>query len=385
MIINFNKKFLNTDKSIFFFILWFFLIIFIYLNKNFFFNEITFNEFYIISSDSHRYINNAKLLIESNFFLENNFLYFSYILFISFVFKLGLGLNSVIAIQLFLTFIGGLCLFEIAKKYINIIAANITLFFYLFYLPLQMMNFYILTDIFFTNLCLIGFYFLFQENKIKVLIGVLILFFASFIRPHGITLLPIIYFYCFFFFKLEKNKIYFFFYALLGSIFFFLILWLINSYPKIDILLKSLASGDIIWGYKFDKKNYDFLINFNQSASQLLNILYFIYFNFYEFMCLAIEKLFWYFSRIRPYYSLVHNLYLVATGLVFYLFFILGIFYKINKLIKYTIFMFILFNSIFVIILFADWSGRFSLYIMPYIFLFSSAGIVKFNNYIKKE
>ena len=68
-----------------------------------------------------------------------------------------------------------------------------------------------------------------------------------------------------------------------------------------------------------------------------------------------------------------------------YLFFFIGVFTKSNKLeIKIILLMFILLTTLAVILTKADWDSRFSLPILPFIFLFTSSGIFTFLKKIKK-
>ena len=71
---------------------------------------------------------------------------------------------------------------------------------------------------------------------------------------------------------------------------------------------------------------------------------------------------------------------MTTFGLYFFCF--IGLFIKSKKLeIKVIILVFILLTIIAVVLTCADWSGRFSLHILPFIFLFTSSGIF---NFLKK-
>ena len=87
-------------------------------------------------------------------------------------------------------------------------------------------------------------------------------------------------------------------------------------------------------------------------------------------------KLYWSILRYRPYYSEVHNYFILISSLTAYLFFIIGICVKIkrNLILKKLIIYFITLTLLVIVFTFVDWSGRFFLPALPFIFLFSSAG-----------
>ena len=157
----------------------------------------------------------------------------------------------------------------------------------------------------------------------------------------------------------------------------------LNAYLQDLNLIKSLDKG-IIWGYsfvtgeicKFSCLNID-LIDKN-FPSTLLGFIQFISINFTEYFKIFFHKIFWMLLRARPYYSDLHNLYLLIFNIVFYIPFVYGFIKKKNLLSLIIINFYILFSIILVGLTFADWSGRFSLYVLPFIMIYSSYGILIF-------
>ena len=89
-------------------------------------------------------------------------------------------------------------------------------------------------------------------------------------------------------------------------------------------------------------------------------------------------------ARVRPYYSDLHNIYILVFNLIFYFGFIYGFIKRPkNNLSVNIIILFIVFSMILVGLTFADWSGRFSLYFLPLIMIFASYGILIFARKIK--
>ena len=101
--------------------------------------------------------------------------------------------------------------------------------------------------------------------------------------------------------------------------------------------------------------------------------------NIQNFTIAFLKKLYLFFFRVRPYYSEVHNLYLILFNFICYPLAIFGIikFDSEKNLGIYFIYSLILFFIIGICMSFVDWSGRFSLYILPLILFFSGIGFDK--------
>ena len=102
-----------------------------------------------------------------------------------------------------------------------------------------------------------------------------------------------------------------------------------------------------------------------------------------------LTKLFWFLFRFRPFYSDLHNLFLIVSSIFLYGFSIMSLFNKSRKpeAIYFMLF-FIIMMTFTVLLTVVDWDARFSLPLLPFIFLFTSSGIVTtiniiFNSYLK--
>ena len=116
-----------------------------------------------------------------------------------------------------------------------------------------------------------------------------------------------------------------------------------------------------------------------------MKIIKFVIVNFQEYFKIFFLKIFWLIARVRPYYSDLHNYYILFFNLIFYSGFIYGFLKrpKNNFSINFIIF-YILLSTILVGLTFADWSGRYSLYFLPFIMIFGSYGILIFIKKILK-
>ncbi len=157
-------------------------------------------------------------------------------------------------------------------------------------------------------------------------------------------------------------------------------------------LIDSIINRGIIYGYSFKTKaicysncnSLELLKTSNTSTLQDL-------FNFYKLNLTNLSKLFfykvfWLLARVRPYYSDLHNLYILVYSIILYPSFVYGFLkrpknnFAINVVLLFTFFQILLFGITFV-----DWSGRFSLYFLPFIMVFSSYGISSFLSFLYKK
>ena len=148
-------------------------------------------------------------------------------------------------------------------------------------------------------------------------------------------------------------------------------------------LIEGIIDKGVIWGWSFETNSHCLssclgveLIN-NNYQNNLLDVLKFIQINFFEYLKIFLLKVFWLLLRARPYYSDLHNYYIIFFNIIFYLGFIYGFLKrpKNNFGVNVTL-IYILYSICLVGLTFADWSGRFSLYFLPLIMIFSSYGVL---------
>ena len=145
----------------------------------------------------------------------------------------------------------------------------------------------------------------------------------------------------------------------------------------------SIAKGWIIWGYEENKiSNYKIY----EGNNDIISLLLFFRDNIYLITISFFKKIWFFLARVRPYYSEIHNLYIIIFNIIYYSFAIIG-FVKINS--KKTMGVIFMYNLIFFFILttgltYADWDSRFSLYIIPLFFIFAGSGMIAIINFKKK-
>ena len=189
----------------------------------------------------------------------------------------------------------------------------------------------------------------------------------------------------YFYYLLKKKKYkYFLIYFLCLSFLTLPVINILNSYLQNLNIIEQLNKG-IIWGWSFENNEIcetsclALKLENNNFNNSLDGYFYFILLNLKEYSFIFVQKIFWLIIRIRPYYSDLHNLYILFFLIITYPTFVFGFIKRPKKDYSLNIILFyILFSIILVGFTFADWSGRFSLYFLPFIMIFSSYGILIF-------
>jgi hypothetical protein len=375
-----------VDKNIIYLIIlsYLFCMLFFYLAPDFMISNKSMELGYLTGGDTKRYLIGSEKIL--NLELPSRKSYIGYILYIAIFQYLKLNLSYVVISQIFLSVLASLCIYKITKKLSNRFGGIFCLFLFLFYLPLQIWNFYILTEtLFICSIIYILFFIIFFQKKYIPLIIILFIFTIS-IRPHGIILIP-----SFFLASLI--------WAYIGNnfkIFWSIILFIcILTYPTILILNVYLADNNlenlmpnapIIWGYKEMFNSTGFIIS-DSSNGDIYSLLIFVKNNINIFISSFFKKVWFFLVRVRPYYSDFHNFYLIFFNIIYYPLAIYGFLKLKSKSLLGTILMYsiIVFFTFTAGLTFADWDSRFSLYITPIFFIFASIGLVEIINLRKDK
>lgn len=343
-----------------------------------------------LGKDSAFFINESLKIINGNNLILENKSYIGYIIFLIPFLYFKLPLYSVVIFQIILTSISAFCLYKITEKYFCKLSGIIVVALFLLYFPLQIRNFYILTEILFINVSIFLCFFIVYYKKINLLFIIILSLFLFSIRPNGILFLFSILISLFLFFKTNKKYLYLSFYFIFSLIFVIPVINLLNTYLNDLNLIRALNKG-IIWGYSFETKKIceDLCLSVELVNKNYPNTIYgyikFVSINFIEYFKIFFDKIFWMILRVRPYYSDLHNLYILLFNLILFPSFVYGFIKKPKNLFSLNcINFYILFSIILVGLTFADWSGRFSLYIYPLIMIYSSYGILIFIKKILK-
>ena len=377
-----NQNNINTllSKNVLYIIfsLYFIYIFGFYFFSQFISNFVSINDLktgYILGGDSSTYIQGAKDLVNFHFPTGKATSYLGYIFFLSLFEYFTLDLTFVILSQIFLTSLSAICIYNISKKISSHWSAVLVLSLYLFYLPLQIWNFYILTDTIFICVMIFILYFLFFFKKRYLpILAVLIIFYIS-LKPHGIIVIPsLIMSLLIWLFMQKKIKLFSLCIAII-IICLYPIFSLLNLYLINDNIVNSIVQRGIIWGYQDETNFLSYKIPL-ENENDLKSLLKFINSNFNLALVAFFKKIWFFLFRIRPYYSEFHNYYIIFFNIIYWPFSLIGFFKLIKKQNFEIIFMYFLlfFFTLAVGLSWADADGRFSLYILPIIFIFAGYG-----------
>ncbi len=363
-------------KNVLFYIYSFY---FIYIFGIFFFSELlnsaNFVHGYLLGNDSIRYIEGAKKILDLQVPEGKGNSYLGYIFFLVPFYYFKIDLSFVVIVQILLTFISSLCLYKISLKFSSKSGALFCLCLYLFYLPLQIRNFYILTEtLFICTIIFITYLLIFFEKKFSILL-IFFIILSVLIRPHGILILPSILISVLIWSIKKRNIKLTYFILFFSLISLYPIFNLLNHYLENENIIDKILYQGIIYGYKHDNNFLNFSIS-SSTKNNFFGLIKFLSENIFVFFEAFYKKIYFFYSRIRPFYSDMHNLYLIVFNLISYPLAIYGIF-KINynnNLGLYFMLGLIVLLTLSIGVSFSDWSGRYSLYILPLIYFFSGHG-----------
>ena len=375
-----KNSILNLDFKFFFLIPYFvwLLFIFFYIFNSELIKAGELDGFVKYGNDSSTYLFYAKQLTNFNF-SNLDIAKLSYIILIAVVMFLKLNLTTVIILQFLTTIISSYCLYLMGKKMFSKWVGLICISFFLTYLPIQLRNFYLLTEILFINFSIILTYFVFFKKEKKFLISLMTIF-VLFLRPQSFLILLSIALSIFVFSRFNKNYNLSLKLFVIFSFSFLLLIFThigINNYNLID----SFSKG-IIWGYSFETRSICFkecisgLKNPSNYEKNILSLLLYIKDNFIILTKVSIYKIILFFTGWRPYYSFAHNLFVLIFHIPIYLLFCIYFlkFRKFDQFEFFTLF-YVLLSSIFIGVTFADWSGRFIMFILPFIMIYASKSL----------
>ena len=297
----------------------------------------------------------------------------------------NIPLIFIVFFQFLLTAIAACCLYKITEKIFCKLSGVICVGLFLLYFPIQIRNFYILTEMLFIDIVIILSYFLVYFKKKYIPLIIFLIIALTSIRSNGILFLFSISISIFFVLIKYKKYLYLCIYLIFLLILIFPTIEILNNNIKDWDILHHLTNKGIIYGWSFVEngrcriacRGVEFINNNYQN--NLLGMIHFYYANFYELLKIFFLKVFWLLIRARPYYSDLHNFYTMLFSIIIYSGFIYGFIKRPKGIFSInTILFFILLSICSVGLTFVDWSGRFSLYFLPLIMIFSSYGLLIF-------
>ena len=311
---------------------------------------------FVTAFEGLKYQNDAHLLIAQFLINPQRVFYASYSIVVALLFKIGIGYYAVLFFQLIVNAWATYLFFKLLVKLLNSDTALITTSFLIINVQLQMWNFHLFTESLFISGIIIFMYVVFTfDFRVRDYIKLfLLLIFLSYLRPIGISLaIPAL---IFFVLKMRKN-------------------WKENILVIMLLVIAVLTQFFIMLALRD---------NFNEFYTVATNKIWIIGafdtvddYKQLPFLPDTLKAIFirtyYYFSMLRPYYSLSHNL---LEGLFYpvYALSFIGIssLYKKNDSRFFFVIALIGIFSVFTLISHVNYHGRYISPILP-LFLFIAA------------
>lgn len=350
-----------------------------------------FNEFGVkIVNDSHRYLDYASNLENGFYFDKHNFWYFGYVLFIFIVQLIYKDPLAVIVAQYLLGFIATLALYKTSLLlFQDTRTAIITALSYMLFIEISCWNSYILCESVYCSLTCISLYFLASTQRqsqrfYKYIPAVLIVAITILTKPTGIALLGAI-------LTIALLKLWSHAKSTVVRIAFVFILstgfiLVINKMLFTYLIIENYQSGEII--YDITTLPYQEIYNPliitppeniyipSQNNPPLVRIVMFIVHNPLYFLQLFRTKLFFFLFHIRPYWSWMHNAFVLFFLLPYY-YYVLLVFKKQSLPKEIMVFsaVYLFIHSVSIALTSVDWDGRFLMPLLPLIFMLGASEI----------
>lgn len=338
-----------------------------------------------------KYIDEGKYLLSNGHFSTGKYLFYFPIIFLTLLSNLfKFPLFHIILFQIILSGLALICFYIMCKTLADSKTAFWGSILLTTFLPFYSWNFYLYSDSFFLSVTIIFSSFLLTRKKLTTKVffqSVLILSVVIFSRPNGLLfLIP----YAAWIISHTYGKKYFWQLSALISvavagITLILINYIFKGGGDLDILMPFLEEHIIC--FVPEKSVMETNLKFIKTGSPLWDLFYYISNNIKHFIALTLQKLLSFFNLSRPYYSPLHNTYLIAFTASIYILFLAGISYFKTLTRPALVFIITLLISYPLMISFQcnDWHGRFTLAILPYLIFGAGLGIKKVYLLIQKK
>ncbi|GAB3655461.1 hypothetical protein GCM10028791_26730 [Echinicola sediminis] len=344
-------------------------------------------------SDTDRYLIYAQEIRERGiFFKPHEFWYIAYPLFIIGMTSIYDALGMVVIGQLVLSYLAMLSIYASAKKLHHHPQAGLIAglgFFAFFMIPYW--NFEIYCESLLISLNSLALYFiikwLYGNRGWKVVVpGALIIFTALFTKPTGVALLSgmLVLFVLVSWDRISSKPVRLF--LVIATVFSLLVV--ANFMLSTFTFIRDYQIGEIIYNLEvlpFEEHEAWLKLDVPEQLylpdpawPPLLQLFLVVVMNPWYAFKLFVAKLFYYLFYIRPYYSWMHNLYMLMILVPMYIGFIKCMFSdKIMRNIKVVVGVFVMVSLLSPTLMTIDWRSRFLVAVLPWVFVMGSGSLVK--------
>ena len=339
--------------------------------------------------DSNRYIGGANNILSGKLPVGDQLSYLGYDIFVALCLLFGGGNVGVILVQMGLTAIAAYCMFKIGETIFDLRSGVIASFIYIVYQPIHEWDFFILTESLFTSMLIISTWYLIKsKTNLEKICTALIFLFTFIIRPNGIALLGafLVFYLCTLWGNGQKKLIICIFLSLL-LLFTLIINYEGNIFKHINII-EWYSDGTIIWGYDklyLTMRSPGLSTLVTETKNPVIQIICFIIEKPIYFFKLFFCKIWYFFVHTRPFYSTLHNLFVLLTLIPAYFLVLVGLKRKTKyENVRLFIFAIVFFQTLIVGFTTTDWDGRHLEVVLPQIFLLASGGLYIVDDILKK-
>lgn len=345
-----------------------------------------------VIGDSPRYLEWSSSLWQNGASIsEWKFWYLGYVGFLSIFMKTGLGITGSIVAQVSLSFLAGLCLYNLAFQMTGQRVIGLwSVLMYICWVEILSWNMYVLTESLFTSMVVITTFVISrcEKNREQLLYALPLLLFTSLIRPMGIIFLIVVLLY--FYHQLwQRQRLNLAWKAVLVLIPGLIVLYcgylLIEANPTVNFYY---AQGQVVWlgdlVEKYSGNSWLVVksVNVQYPAPNQAAWRQFIEFaddNTSFFLELFWKKLTLFVIHVKPYYSTWHNILILCTLLPIYFFAGLGfVIHHGGNGMKLFVVGFFIANAWFTGMTVEPWDGRFLIPTLPGLMVLSAIGMYQF-------
>ena len=329
--------------------------------------------------EAEKYVSEANFILQNQHLSQGRYLfYLSTILIIALSISMKIGLYGAVLIIMIINLAGYLYFFKALKRvFKSRLPAFLVILFLLSFWPYQTWSLFLYTECLFYSVVMFLFsrLLLFEKMDLKFVGSTFfILTLVIISRPLGVLfVLPVL---SFLFFHLTRGQKIFFYGVVILA--FFLLGWVVQvvftTTPDWN-MQRAFLEENIICDMPAVISNTQ--LEVSDHPNQLFRLFFYITHNFSHFSGLALTRLKYFFLNTRPYYSSLHNAYLLISLFFIYACILIGI-----RSIKRTFpasllaFMFsvIFFFALAIAFQCDDYHNRFFLTLMPLLTVLAVAG-----------
>ena len=341
-----------------------------------------------IVSDSPRYLNYAQKIADGlGWYEPHNIWYLGYVLLVLVVKSLFFTNEAVVAVQVLVHGVAAAVLYRTSYRlFASRRAALATAVLFLGWIEIPTWNFYILAESWYTSLiCFVLYYLVSFDGSLKRwIITTLVVVLAFITKPTGIAALIAYGVFLLSYYSVRIRKLKPVAY-LIGMLIVPLLYGLINQMLASFVLIENYATGEIVYGmstvHEYAGREQLILPTGNLDIpsfqnAPVLRLLLFVISNPIYFIKLSLLKLLYFLGHIRPYYSWLHNAFIVTTLYPIYLLAGKALLQKRSEIsIRRFFFVFLLMHMVAITATSVDWDGRFLMPLLPVVFLLAGQEI----------